>query len=142
MIEYENQNHGRVYMPEPRLLIKPGTFKGSQQELRELVLKQIEDYPETFEMGSWVENIEGHDLTEYDQVTPEWLEKAGEGTAGCGTTMCIAGYVQLFVEGRITDQAEIVAKDALGLDDTTLFYMDNYYARERLQDLVNNPKNS
>lgn len=135
MIEYFDKcSDHSTYFPEPRLLINPGTFKGSMQELRELGLKQIEDYPESFDMDTWAKNSLGWE--EISTPTPEWAQKAGEGTASCGTTMCIAGYVQLFTDGKIEDNVESRAKDALGLENTSLFYMSNENARRELERLV------
>jgi len=136
MIEYNSKYDGLTFFPEPRLLIKPGTFKGSTQELRELVLKQIEEYPESFHMDSWIHNEKG-DESLFAEPSVSWLENVGEGTSHCGTTMCIAGYVQTFVEGKIDNDVEKVAKDALGLESTALFYMSNEDARRELERLVN-----
>jgi hypothetical protein len=136
MIEYDSKYDGLSYLPEPRLIIKPGTFTGSVQELRELILEQVEEYPESFHMDSWIHNEKGVESLS-SEPTSSWLENVGEGTSSCGTTMCIAGYAQMFVEGKIDDNVETVAKDALGLESTALFYMSNQDARRELERLVN-----
>ena len=127
------------YYPEPPLVIKPGSFKGTKEELRELVLQQIEQHPDNFHMSAWAENLDvrAHDpelKLLIEGVKDEFL--AQEGKSQCGTTLCIAGYAQLMVEGKITLGVESAAKRALGLVGNWLFYMDNEEALEELRALV------
>jgi hypothetical protein len=134
MINDENYENGML-LPEPPLIIKPGSFKGSPEELRELILKQIEDYPEHFSMDSWSENDEVYALGLSDVKAVAKVADM-DGQRGCGTTMCIAGYAQLMVQGRIGRDVEDVAKAAMNLSNTNLFYMHNADAREYLRDLI------
>jgi hypothetical protein len=119
--------------PEPPLVIKPGTFQGTPQELRALVLKQVENHPETFGMWTWI----GGNCEVREKSNGELL--AGlQPTTTCGTTLCIAGYAQLFVDGKLTDNVMERAEALLDLDEgqSNLFFLSNQGALEKLRDLV------
>lgn len=101
-------------------VIEPGTFDGTPQQLRQLVLDQIITYPETHDQGDW----------EY-----------------CGTTACVAGWAMLLADGFVTRSfahpavPEKRAAQLLGLDwyDTVrLFYTcTNDQAKAALKYLAN-----
>lgn len=130
-----------AYCAEPPLVIEPGSFKGDSQELARVIQKQVENYPESFDMQSWVSTTGDviYNRSASWRVNNSRLEqlKAQDGTL-CGTTMCIAGYAQLFVDGEITDEVHDRAAELLGLSpESMLFYTGNQTARELLNELVN-----
>lgn len=97
-------------------------------EARRQVLKQAENEPDSFAMGSW---------EDADAVTK----------TGCTTTRCMAGWAQFFLRGEVDLwSVERDAVRAMGLseaeyygDDTPwpgpLFYMSDESALDRLRRL-------
>jgi hypothetical protein len=127
------------YIPEPPMVTAPGTFKGTPQEVRAIVLQQIEEHPDNFSMDGWAENndhwaMEGYSTIRIDAV------KALDGDTMCETTLCIAGYAQLIVRGKITKNVANDAQHLLGLENDSLFFMTNEDARAKLRDLVEQDK--
>lgn len=105
----------RDHLPEPPLVAEAGTVTGSPQEVARVILKQLENHPKSFHMGSWV---------------ALWRFSSGGASSSyqledvCGTTLCVAGYAQLFIKGHIDETTvERDAAAALGL---------NRYHAERL----------
>lgn len=125
-----------IYFARPQLIMEPGTFEGTEQELAAVIQRQIETYPETFDMGSYIDNddlgaVYGADKNEELKAL---REKSGP---MCGTTLCIAGYAQLFVDGKITNQVNFRAAELLGLAfDTQLFFTDDETAKKVLPALA------
>ena len=133
-----------MYFPiGPPVFRDPGTpLTFAQRELRQLVLKQVEAHPDTFDMDEW--------------------ERRG----ACGTTRCIAGWAQFFGRGRVSWRTSLptaddptdycldgpfVENDAvelLGLTedefyvhsdycgDDDLFHLDDEEALERLREIT------
>lgn len=57
---------------------------------------------------------------------PAYVERVQELIPVCGTAYCIAGWIQLHLEGEVSEEAADVAAEALGIDgywlaDTHLF---------------------
>lgn len=142
------QDHSRVnFYAEPLLVIKPGTFQGTKEELAALISKQIENHPESFNMGGWIDSfhtggavydtgaLRGSDFEEEAKIQLEEMD----GTE-CGTTLCIAGYAQLFVDGEVTEKVRDRAAALLGLPwneendywHDELFYLHDDQAREQI----------
>lgn len=133
----EKGNTCSFFYATPQLVIEPGTFKGNERELAALIERQVETYPETFDMGGFIDGggdsvYSGHPYFEQEKAE---LEK--KDPTACGTTLCIAGYAQLFVDGEITGSVVRRGAELLGLyDGTQLFYTNNDTGKRLLSHLV------
>lgn len=139
----ENSDWGHYWYPEPPLVIKPGTFTGTPQELAQAILRQVTEYPENFSMWTWIDLAGVWPKSEEAARAIEEQAKL-EGTP-CGTTMCIAGYAQLFTKGYVMDDTVTAdAARALGIanpdlpgdDDSFLFYVSDERALAGLEYLA------
>lgn len=137
MIEEKFHNGSYIY-PEPPMVIEPGTFQGTAQELAQLILKQVENYPENFNMGGWVDGYQvRRDLGESSQKARFIKLKELDQSTACGTKMCIAGYAQMFVDGYVDTEVSRRAAALLGMEDgTQLFFVSDDAAREILGKLA------
>lgn len=82
-----------IQMPPGQAVAGPGSFEGTPQQLAQLIYDQLVTYPETYDQNHWVY---------------QWND--------CGTTMCVAGWAQWFIEGRVNPiTVAVVAGDKLGL---------------------------
>lgn len=132
----EKHSRYQVFYPEPLLVVRPGSFKGTPQELATVIKQQIDTYPESFDMSSFVEEGTGHaaysdSCNEEDLANVQKLDKTA-----CGTTLCIAGYAQLFVDGFIDTNVNPRAQDLLGIRSDWLFFAHNDTARRALDALA------
>lgn len=139
-----------MHLAQPALIAEPGTVQGTPAEIARLVLKQVENHPATFYMGGWaVPKAEHEELMESAnaaELIEDYLGKnflPGVNLAednACGTTLCVAGYVQLFTKGEVDeDTVEEDAAAALGLDvhnAANLFYNNAETAVRTLQEIA------
>lgn len=131
-----------VFFPEPPLVMEPGTFEGTKEELAAVIAKQVENYPSSFHMTAWVRNtgavIYGFNGGYSPHRYQEHIKRVEslDGSEQCGTTMCIAGYAQLFVDGKITEDVQERAGELLGLDSECLFFVSNEEGKRLLNALA------
>lgn len=106
-------------------VVELGSFEGTPQQLRQLVLDQLTTYPESHNQRDW-----------------------GRNDIDCGTVACVAGWAMLFADGFVTKSHAISSKrleargaELLSLspyDAIRLFYMvTEAQARMALKFLAN-----
>lgn len=112
---------GSQYARLPKdMVCAPGTFTGTPQELAALVLQQVETFPQYHDQNSWV----GH------------YESTPDAVGTCGTTLCVAGWTQLFTTGEV-GMCDLIGKagDLLGLDEDSaddLFHLSERQVKSAL----------
>lgn len=139
IVEKSSSSTCEIYYATPNLVIEPGTFKGTEQELAEVIKRQVETYPETFHMGGFIDGYSGEDSVSSNH--PKFEERKAElekkDPNVCGTTLCIAGYAQLFADGEITKDVLRRGEALLGLNEgTQLFFTSNAAGKVLLDHLA------
>lgn len=139
MIVEKSNGSFEIHYVKPNLVIEPGTFRGTEQELAQAIQRQVETYPETFDMGAFIDGSSGEDNVWSDH--PEFEERKAElekkDPNVCGTTLCIAGYAQLFADGEITKDVLRRGEALLGLNEgTQLFFTSNAAGKVLLDHLA------
>lgn len=125
MIVEKSVGSFEIHYVTPNLVIEPGTFKGTERELAKVIQRQVETYPETFDMGAFIDGYSGKDRVDSDHPAFEQLkaELEKKDPNVCGTTLCIAGYAQLFADGHIDHTVTRRGAELLGLQEgTQLFF--------------------
>lgn len=104
-----------IYDLPEGMVAEPGSFTGTPQELAALIVRQITTYPETHNQDSFIDGNHSASGSYRDH--------------GCKTTMCVAGWISTFVQGKIASREVVdVAMKALDIteqDAQTLFYHTN-----------------
>lgn len=139
IVEKSTNSDFQIVYAKPNLVIEPGTFQGTEQELAKLIARQVETYPETFDMDAFIDGYYLEDKVHSDE--PDFEDRKAElekkDPSICGTTLCIAGYAQLFADGEINEKVIRRGAELLGLHEgTQLFFTSTRVGKVLLDHLA------